>query len=220
MKKLFFTLLFAAAGLSAWADEPTDYLAIVGGAMKAGWPGSPNADNRSVGQMVKTGDHTWVWVGELKTGNDDDGNFKIPWSASGWNGYWANSDDLSVGDIDTKTYTLSTNGSGDVKYHVNSTGIYRITIYDTNNTPKMKVDKLTAPTSDGGYYQIGTVDEFMWFAGYATSDGATAKAKLTANLDFSSTNYFPIGCETYKFQGELDGNGKSITLGINSTSNL
>ena len=222
MKKLLLFLALAAAGLQGWADEPTDYLAIVGGATKAGWPGSPNADNRSVGQMVNTGEHTWVWVGKLTAADGDAGNFKFAWTVSGWDGYWSDSSDAEgrkVGINDVEEFNLSTDNPSnrDWKFHVESTGIYRVVVH--SDTKKMNIEKLSAPSEVEGYYQIATEDQFMWYAGYATSDGATAKARLTANLNFANKNYFPLGCETYKFAGELDGNGHSITLGINSTSN-
>ena len=221
MKKLLFTLLLAAAVLPGWADETQ--LTIIGGATSAGWATGTGTEEtrvleRTVGRMVRTAANTWVWVGTLTTGNGDNGNFKITNGAgpNDWDGYWATSADEAVGGQDTKTFNLATANDGDKKFHVTTTGMYRITVDLSQSTKKMKVDKLSAPTQDAnGYYQIGTADQFMWFAGKVTSEESSSlKAKLTADISFSGKNFFPLACEKHQFKGELDGAGHTIDYAV------
>ena len=221
MKKLFFTLLLAAATLPGWADETQ--LTIIGGATSAGWATGTGTEEtrvleRTVGRMVRTAANTWVWVGTLTTGDGDNGNFKITngAGANDWDGYWATSADEAVGGQDTKTFNLATANDKDKKFHVTTTGMYRITVDLSQSTKKMKVDKLSAPTQDAnGYYQIGTADQFMWFAGKVTSEESSSlKAKLTADISFSGKNFFPLACEKHQFKGELDGAGHTIDYAV------
>ena len=221
MKKLLFTLLLAAAVLPGWADETQ--LTIIGGATSAGWATGTGTEEtrvfeRTVGRMVRKAENTWVWVGTLTTGEGDKGNFKITngAGANDWDGYWATSADEAVGGQDTKTFNLATANDKDKKFHVTTTGMYRITVDLSQSTKKMKVDKLSAPTQDAnGYYQIGTADQFMWFAGKVTSEESSSlKAKLTADISFSGKNFFPLACEKHQFKGELDGAGHTIDYAV------
>ena len=198
-------MIALVCSVGMWADEPS-MLTIVGGATNAGW--TDNEYNRTPGRMVRTAENTWVWAGQLNAKDGNDGNFKIPNSATGWNGYWADEADKQLGINDVEEFTLSTDGSGDKKFHVASTGMYRITI--NTSTLKMTVEKLKEPSKEGDFYLIGTVEDFMWYAGYVTSGGNTDKARLTADISFQGKNFFPISSDRYKFRGELDGAGHTI----------
>ena len=223
MKKLFFTLLLAAAVLPGWADETQ--MTIIGGATSIGWwtstgqAESQREYQRTVGRMVRTAENTWVWVGTLTNGSGDAGCFKIT-NGSGntaWDGYWAPSENKEVGNNNTEEFNLSTEkpGGNDWKFYVTTTGMYRITIDLSQSTKTMKVEKLTEPSKVGDYYQLGTVEEFMWFAGKVTSEeSSTAKAKLTTDISFSGKNFFPLACERNKFEGELDGGGYTIDYAV------
>ena len=207
MKKLLFTLLLAAAVLPSWADDPT-YLTIVGGATSSGW--TDNEWHRTVGRMVRTAENTWVWVGTLKNDSGDNGRFKLPTDLTGWDhGYWAPSQDYVIGSTEAD---LSTSGTGDNKFRVSEAGMYRITVY--TDRLKIKAEKLSEPSKDGDYYQLGTVDEFMWFAGHVTSGASEAKARLTADISFEGKNFFPICSDKFKFKGELDGACHTIDYAI------
>ena len=185
-------------------------MTIVGGATKSGW--TENEYHRTVGRMVRTAENTWIWVGKLTSADGDDGNFKIPNTLTGWNGYWADEADKQIGVSDVEEFTLSTASAGDKKFHVTSTGMYRITV--NTNTLKMTVEKLTEPTKDGDYYRIGNVDQLMWYAGYVTSGENEAKARLTADISFEGKNFFPISSDKFKFKGELDGAGHTIDYAV------
>ncbi len=221
MKKLLFTLLLAAAVLPGWADETQ--LTIIGGATSAGWATGTGTEEtrvleRTVGRMVRTAENTWVWVGTLTAGTDDAGRFKITngAGANDWGGYWAPSENKEVGNNDTEEFNLVTSYPGDWKFQVTATGMYRITVDLSKSTKKMTVDKLSAPTQDANdYYQIGTADQFMWFAGKVTSEESSSlKAKLTADISFSEKNFFPLACEKHQFEGELDGAGHTIDYAV------
>ena len=65
-----------------------------------------------------------------------------------------------------------------------------------------------------GSYLLGTVDELLWFAGYATGYPAS-KARLTSNIDMTGVKWRPIGepltGSVVSFTGTFDGNGKVIS---------
>lgn len=199
IKTILIALLLASTANSAWAED--HYL--VGGCTASGW--NTSEYTRSPVAMVNVSDNVWVWSGKLTVGEGDDGRFKIPNSANGWDGYWA----PAQGTILTSEWSdLSTNSSGDNKYCVAEEGIYRVTI--NTNTLKIKAEKMTEPSKDGDYYLIGSVDDYYWFAGQVTSTGDALKARLTADLDFASVGFFPLACDKFKFKGEFDGAGFTI----------
>lgn len=80
---------------------------------------------------------------------------------------------------------------------------------------------LTKPTEESGWYLISKPGELAWFArlingGIDVNDHTNAKAKLTADLDFSAYtdhdyNWTPIGTEDNPFSGIFDGNSHTIS---------
>ena len=78
---------------------------------------------------------------------------------------------------------------------------------------------LTKPTEESGWYLISEPGELAWFArlingGIDVNDHTNAKAKLTADLDFSAYtgyNWTPIGTEDNPFSGIFDGNSHTIS---------
>ena len=74
MKKLFFTLLLAAAVLPGWADD----FYIVGNATSDGWTNNARTDAY---KMTSPSTNKYTWTGFLKQSGDKDG-FKILKSAT------------------------------------------------------------------------------------------------------------------------------------------
>lgn len=78
---------------------------------------------------------------------------------------------------------------------------------------------LTKPTEESGWYLISEPGNLAWFArlingGIDAEDHTNAKAKLTADLDFSAYtgyNWTPIGTEDNPFSGIFDGNSHTIS---------
>lgn len=185
---------------------------LVGGCTASGW--NAGAFNRSPVAMVNVSDNVWVWAGKLTIGDGDDGRFKIPDSDGGWDGYWA----PAQGTVLTSEWSdLSTNSSGDYKYCVAEEGVYRVTI--NTNTQKIKAEKLTEPSKDGDYYLIGSVNDYYWYAGTVTSGEQTLKARLTSDLDFATVGFFPLACDKFKYMGEFDGAGYTISNAVIVGSN-
>ncbi len=78
---------------------------------------------------------------------------------------------------------------------------------------------LTKPTEESGWYMINEPVELAWFArlingGIDAEDHTNAKAKLTADLDFSAYtdyNWTHIGTADKPFSGTFDGNFHTIS---------
>lgn len=78
---------------------------------------------------------------------------------------------------------------------------------------------LTKPTEESGWYMISKPGELAWFArlingGIDANDHTNAKAKLTADLDFSAYtgyNWTPIGTADKPFGGTFEGNCHTIS---------
>ena len=212
MKRVFRILVLLVLGLWTGGNAMAEDHYLVGGCTASGW--NAGAYNRSPVAMVNVSENVWVWAGKLTTGDGDDGRFKIPDSDGGWDGYWA----PAQGTVLTSEWSdLSTNSSGDYKYCVAEEGVYRVTI--NTNTQKIKAEKLTEPSKDGDYYLIGSVNDYYWYAGTVTSGEQALKARLTANLDFATVGFFPLACDKFKFKGEFDGAGYSISNAVIVGSN-
>ncbi|WP_197018955.1 SusF/SusE family outer membrane protein [Xylanibacter brevis] len=209
LKSIILSLLCLGLGHTVWAEDHF----LVGGATASGWNAGEYA--RTPVAMVNVSENLWTWAGKLTVGDGDAGRFKIPNSADGWEGYWA----PAQGTVLTSEWSdLSTTSTDDKKFCVAEEGYYRIYI-DTKNK-KIKAEKLTEPTKDGDYYQIATVDDYYWFAGKVTSEESSkAKARLTADLDFSEKGFFPLACDKFKFKGEFDGAGHTISHAVIIGSN-
>ena len=202
-KKLFSILALMLFAAGTWAQ---DLLFLAGGATPADW-----SDNeaRSPGAMLKTGDGTWVWYGRLTTGDGDDGAFKLPTTNSGWGScYYAPSAwyNLQPG----VEADLTTNGDGDHKFSVAEEGLYRVTV--NISTMKIRADLLTGSlTQVDGYYQIGSLDDyFLFVATISDMNTEGVKARLTADLDFTDSYFYPLANERFKFKGEFDGAGHTV----------
>ena len=66
------------------------------------------------------------------------------------------------------------------------------------------------PAQKDGVYQIGTMDELVWFAKQVNSGNTAISATLTADVDLSGINWTPIGSSAKKFAGSFDGAGYAI----------
>ena len=77
-----------------------------------------------------------------------------------------------------------------------------------------------------GYYAIENAGQLCWFAGLVngTLDGVarntSANAVLATDIDFGNTNFVAIGTESYPFSGTFDGNGHTITVNQNGSSDV
>jgi hypothetical protein len=192
--------------LGSTTAKAEDHL-LVGGCTASGW--NSGEYNRTPVAMVNVAENVWIWCGKITTGEGDNGRFKIPNSNDGWEGYWA----PAQGTVLTSEWSnLSTNGTGDYKFCVAEEGIYKVTI--NTNTLKIKAEKLSEPTKDGDYYLLGGVADYYWYAGSVTSGENTLKARMTADLDFTTDGFFPLACDKFKFKGEFDGAGHTLS-GIN-----
>lgn len=207
MKKIILFILLIVIGQPGWADE----YYLVGGATQSGWN---SGEFHRVGVRAYTLDSTtWVWTGKLTTGEGDAGRFKIPCSVGGWDGFWA----PTQGTVLTSEWSdLSTNNSGDNKFCVAQEGFYLVTFNTSTN--KIKAEYLGELTKDGDYILISSVEDYYKFVGYIGSDATkTAKARLTADLDFAGKVFYPMGSDKFKFKGEFDGAGHTISNAIVNT---
>ena len=195
IKLLLLTVLGTWMAGSAWA---ADY--YVNGAGTIGW-NSGNDYNLSPVAMVNVKDNVWVWSGHLNA------NEKFRITGLNWGGFWATSDGDVLG-TDEKNLKNSQDG-GDFSFVVQEEGIYKVTADLTNLN--IKAEKMAEPSKTGDYYQIATVNDYYWYAGTVVSGNQTLKALLTANLDFAETGFFPLACDKYKFKGEFDGGGHTIS---------
>ena len=79
----------------------------------------------------------------------------------------------------------------------------------------------TGPDLADGYYQLASADDLTWFAEQVSGGETTIKGKLTAGIDMSEvTGFTGIGTEANAFAGELDGNGKTVTVKMNVEGNF
>lgn len=71
-------------------------------------------------------------------------------------------------------------------------------------------------TPDGeGYYSIGTADDLHWFADFMKEVNVKAKARLTADIDYTSYKQGFIGTsQSLAYCGTFDGQGHTITIDI------
>ena len=204
MKKLFTFLFALASSFSMYADQ----YYLVGGATDSDW--SQGEWQRSAVRAYSADGTNWAAAVKLTVAEGNNGLFKIPNSADGWDGLWA----TSQGTVLTSEWSdLSTNGSGDNKFCVAEEGMYLVSF--NTSTLKIKADKLTEPSKDGDYYLISSVNDYYWFAAYIATDATNAsKARLTANLSFEGKTFTPMASDKHKFKGEFDGNGHTIDYAI------
>jgi len=198
LKLLALTILGSWMAGSVFAEDH-----YVVGEATVGWV--YEAYDRSPTAMVNVSENVWIWSGKIGAGKV----FRI--TDGGWGGHWAtnNEDLLGAGEKNVK----NTQDGGDYSFKVADEGYYKVTL--NTSTLKIKAEKLTEPSKDGDYYLISSVDDYYWFAGKVTSaESSTAKARLTADLDFSEKGFFPLACDKYKFKGEFDGAGHTISNAV------
>ena len=206
MKRIFRILVLLVLGLwtggSAMADDH-----YVVGAATVGWV--YDAYDRTPAAMVNVSENVWVWTGTIKANE----RFRI--TDGGWGGHWATIDGDVLG---SEEKSLKTNqDSGDFSFIVEEGGVYRVTADFTSLT--IKAEKMVEPSKDGDYYLIGSVNDYHWYAGTVTSGEQTLKARQTADLDFATVGFFPLACDKFKFKGEFDGAGYTISNAVIVGSN-
>ena len=208
MKKLFFTLLLAAAVLQGWAEE----LYLVGNALSIGW-NINNALRATAMKETSTGTNIYEWTGYIKGG---DTSFKILSRSGEWDyGYRPTENRVTLSSTESVVWYRNGSGDADNQWQVSSDGVYKITFDKGNSKIKAEAASLTVPTLTEGYYQIGTANDLVNFANAINKGliGPNVKAKLTADIDMASiTDFTPICCaNAIKFTGEFDGQGHAIT---------
>lgn len=63
---------------------------------------------------------------------------------------------------------------------------------------------------DEGFFPIGTVQHYNWFAVYVNNGNVQANARLTQDLDLGDYNFLPIGSDAARYAGTFDGQGHRI----------
>jgi len=209
MKKLLFTLLLAAVTLPGWADE----YYLVGGCTENNWANPPSEYNRSTVRAYSGDGTNWAWAGYISAAsNDDSGRFKIPNSATGWDGFWAPAQNTVITAEGVNLSSTNTN-NGDYKFRLAETGYYLIT-FNTSDK-KIYANKLTEPSKNGDYFLISNLNDYYYFAAYiATAETKNAKARLTADLSFEGKTFVPLASDKFKFGGEFDGGGHTIDYAV------
>lgn len=199
MKKLFTFILALMFTMCINAEE---YF-VVGGCTPSGW--ADKAHGRSIVQMFKINADEWFWVGRLKVGSGDDGLFKICKSQEGWdNCFYAPSQGTQ---LSSEWSDMTNDGNDDCKWCVEESGIYLVTI--NTSTMKIKAEKLTAPSIEGTFFLVGSVEDYYYAAGSNTSE-EHADIRLTADLDFTGKPFIPMSSDRIKFEREFDGAGHTI----------
>ena len=67
------------------------------------------------------------------------------------------------------------------------------------------------PSQKDGVYQIGTVDELIWFAKQVNGGNTAISGVLKADIDLGGINWTPIGSYGTAFAGSFDGAGHVIS---------
>lgn len=207
MKKILFTLLFVAAGLTCLADE----YYIVGDATPWGWV---TGDGRKPAQMTETSSGVYVWTGLLKRAE----GFYICNSLNNWSGVGssvpkAGGAAYNIADIGSDTYT-----SGDNKWNPVNTDWQNFTITLDTNNGTLSWEAGESFVADGdGYYQISNAQELNWFS-IIVNNNQSAKAKLTADIDYTAYPKGFIGTNSKRFAGTFDGQEHTITIDINNNA--
>ena len=205
MKKFFLSLLFIAAGLTCWADE---YF-IVGDATPWGWV---TGEARRPAQMTETGTAgVYEWTGLLKHAE----GFFICNSLSGWSGYGSSvpkaQGAFAIEDAGSDAYTETDN-----KWNpVNTDWQYFTITLNTNNGTVSWVEGDAFVADNDGYYNISDAADLYYFSVIVNAN-QSAKAKLTADIDYSAYPKGFIGTSSKKFAGTFEGQEHTVTLAINN----
>lgn len=109
-----------------------------------------------------------------------------------------------------------TSAGGDLTYSNYSTGLIPPHT-DENKDGRCDVCGKLIPTyleSDtDGFYLIASASDLKWFSDFVQEEEAAAKAKLTADIDYTAYPQGYIGNGAV-FSGVFDGQGKSITIAL------
>ena len=86
----------------------------------------------------------------------------------------------------------------------------------------VKVLSSTAPSLNGGSYELYTANDMLWFANRVNTNTApTINGKLMSDIDLSGVTWIPIGpSSAVTYRGTFDGNGKTITLALSGANYL
>ncbi len=218
MKKLFFTLLLAAAVLPGWAEE----LYLVGRATPIGWKSS----GRAITKMTEKETNLFEWKGLLEANTSNDDGFKVCNGDNSWNGYKATAVGQDI--VSGTTYNMTTDG--DNKWDITENGFYTVTVDLRNGTKKLKVVKESSVSfginrsSESpysiNYCEIGSLQALKDFGNLvntgtnSTSMNAKLTADITEAMDFA-IGWYDSNTSNKLYSGEFDGNGHTVTLGIN-----
>ena len=214
MKKLFFTLLLAAAVLPGWAGRKyPDVLYAIGTATSTDW----NFDGSSA-KIYQTTSDSKKYEGFVNF-DTNGGLLKFMVEYAWNNGQWgAQTNELEINSNSVRTY-FADNAIGDSdddkKFKFNlETGVYLVTVdLTTEDDEKVTFKKWTS--SD--VFEIGTLGQLKAFADGVNKFDPSINAKLTA--DISDAMDFAIGWhdsdDSHKwYSGEFDGNYHTINLNI------
>ena len=205
MKKLLLTFLLATAGLSCWA---TDYY-LVGDGTTIGW--TTGTGNRAPTKMTETSiSGVYVWTGPLKHASE---GFYICDGPSVWSGYGSSVDKANGSYAISETGGTDNCKQTDNKWNPTNTDWQYYTITLNTNNSTMSWASVGAADGDG-YYSIGNAATLYCFSSVVNQYDTSAKAKLTADINYSAYPQGFIGTSSNKFAGTFDGQGHTISLAL------
>ena len=225
MKKLFFTLLLAAATLPGWAGTKyPDVMYAIGTATSTDW----NFDSNSA-KLYKTSNYIYQGFVNFDT---EDGTLKFM-TAFEWNkGQWGAINDgqeITTNTGNRTTYADDAVGDTDAdKKFVFKLpiGLYLVTI---NATTAGSETITFTKWETNSVYEIGNLGQLKFFADRLNTDGVSLNAKLTADIGSAEGDKmeYAIGWHNgdekstdHKwYNGEFDGNYHTIYLNIDKRSN-
>ena len=203
MRKFLLSIVFIAAGLTCWADE----FYVVGDATPWGWV---TGEARRPTQMVEVdAEGVYEWTGPLKHAE----GFFICSSLNGWSGY-GSSVPKAEGDLAIEGAGLDKFTESDNKWNPTNTDwqIYTLTLNINEGTLSWKAG-FTFFADEEGYYNIGNASDLYCFSTIINGN-QSAKARLTADIDYTEYPQGYIGMGNKSFNGTFDGQEHTITIAI------
>lgn len=209
MKKVFTLFAAVACSMGMMAER----LFLVGDATPMGWDNRTSQMQNT--ELIETAPGVFTWTGRLVMGNE---GFKVSTAIGDWGG-WRPAVNGTL--IDGNEDALVEKG-GDFKWKVSEDGVYTVTI-NWNEKKISAVKETYELTKEGDCYMLGTAEDLFYFSQWLSHGviGNDAKAKLTADIDFTDEKYkyAVIGCSADEeamgcFSGEFDGQGHTITVAI------
>jgi hypothetical protein len=217
MKKLLFlTLLLSAIGMKGWADQYPAVLYAVGDATSTGWTaGGNNILYKYSGENKYQGFVSFTSTsGELKF-----------LCQEAWGDMWgATSKGDGVSTDTPNTVVYHGGGSDDFKFKPTfAIGLYLVTIDATTEGSETVTFKQWNNSTD--VYEIGNAAQLSAFANAINNFETSINAKLTADVDWGTTNIMIGGnasddsdyAQAYK--GTFDGQGHTLTYSLSRTEN-